>query len=163
MSSSLHQFRNVSATALRRPRIRPLTPSEVEFVLARNCVARIAFQHEGKVELMPIHYVYIDGVVFGRIAMGVKYLQWLVVSDVVLEVDEIHALFDWRSIVMRGTLQLLSAQGTASDRLAHRNAVEAIRTLIPSAFTDDDPTPDRQFIFRIDPSEVTGREASTRL
>ena len=142
--------------------MRALSPQQAEFVLASNCVARIAFCSGGRVELMPIHYVYLDGAIVGHVAMGVKYLQWLVVSEVVVEVDEVHSLFDWRSVVMRGKLSLLSAGGTALDRKAYNDAVDAIRTLVSTAFTDRDPTPDRNFVFRVDPIDVTGREASTR-
>jgi nitroimidazol reductase NimA-like FMN-containing flavoprotein (pyridoxamine 5'-phosphate oxidase superfamily) len=151
-----------SAPAIRRPRITALSVQQTAFVLARNCVARIAFCHDGRVELIPIHYAYLDGAIVGRIAMGAKYLQWLVVSDVVMEVDEVHSLYDWRSVVVRGKLALLSAKGTQSDRAAYTAAVDAIRSVIPTAFTENDPTPERSFVFRVDPSEVTGRQASTK-
>jgi len=139
-----------------------LTPRQVEYVLARNCVARVAFQHDGRVELLPVHYVYVNGAIVGRIAVGARYLQWLVVSDVVIEVDEVRGLFDWRSVVMRGKLSLLSARGSDADRAAYNRALNAIRSLIPAAFTENDPTPDRRFVFRVDPTEVSGREATTK-
>jgi nitroimidazol reductase NimA-like FMN-containing flavoprotein (pyridoxamine 5'-phosphate oxidase superfamily) len=142
--------------------MRALTARQVEFVLARNFVARIAFQHGGRVELMPVHYVYRDGSIIGRISLGTKYLNWLVVGEVVVEVEEVQGLFDWRSVVLRGTVTLLRARGTDEEREAFNHAVDAIRTLIPGAFTEQDPTPDRRFIFRVDPTEVTGREATTK-
>ncbi|MEK7402731.1 MAG: pyridoxamine 5'-phosphate oxidase family protein, partial [Gemmatimonadota bacterium] len=135
---------------------------QVEFVLARNSVGRIAFAHDGRVELMPVHYVYQNGSIIGRISLGTKYLNWLVVRDVVFEVEEVLGLFDWRSVVMRGAVTLLRARGTDDERAKFNHAVDAIRTLIPGAFTEHDPTPDRRFIFRIDPTETTGREATTK-
>jgi nitroimidazol reductase NimA-like FMN-containing flavoprotein (pyridoxamine 5'-phosphate oxidase superfamily) len=144
------------------PRIRKLNSREIEYVLARNCVARIAFNADNRIELQPVHYVYRDGAVYGRIAVGAKYLNWLVEKDVVIEVDETVSLFDWRSVVLRGAVSLLRACGTPKEREEHDHAVQIIRMLIPGAFTDRDPTPDRTFLFRVDPSEMTGREASTR-
>src|SRR5690349_9633238 len=152
----------LAKSTTKRPRIRALTPRQAEFVLARNCVARIAFPRDGRIELLPIHYAYLDGAIVGRIALGVKYLSWLTVSEVVVEVDEVHALFDWSSVVMRGQLTLLRARGTDAERIAYTRAKDALRILIPGAFTERDPTPDRQFLFRIDRTELTGREATTK-
>lgn len=151
-----------AAPSVKRPRMRTLTRRQVEFVLARNSVARVAFQHDGRVELMPVHYVYMNGAIVGRISLGSKYLNWLVVREVVLEVEEVQGLFDWRSVVLRGPVTLLRARGTDAERDAFNQAVSAIRTLIPGAFTEADPAPDRRFVFRIDPTEITGREAATK-
>ena len=152
-----------AAHSVKRPRIRALTSRQAEFVLARNSVARIAFQANGRVELMPVHYAFVGGAIVGRISLGKKYLNWLVVKEVVLEVEEVQGLFDWRSVVMRGTVTLLRAHGgTDIERDAFHKAVSAIRTLIPGAFTENDPTPDRRFVFRVEPTELTGREAATK-
>ena len=140
-----------------------MTPRQAEFVLARNSVARIAFQHDGRVEIMPVHYVYSNGAIIGRTSLGKKYLNWLVVREVVVEVDEVQALFEWRSVVLRGGVSLLRARGgTDAEREAFNGAVDALRALVPGAFTEHDPTPDRRFVFRVDPTEVNGREASTK-
>jgi nitroimidazol reductase NimA-like FMN-containing flavoprotein (pyridoxamine 5'-phosphate oxidase superfamily) len=148
--------------SVKRPRMRALTARQIEFVLARNSVARIAFQHDGKVELMPVHYAYVNGSIVGRISLGMKYLNWLVVREVVVEVEEIQGLFDWKSVILRGQVTVLRARGRDDEREAFNRAVDAIRTVIPGAFTEQDPTPDRRFVFRVDPTEVSGREATTK-
>lgn len=157
-----HRTRASDALAWSRgPRIRDLKAREQASVLARNHVGRIAFIGDGRVELLPVHYVYVDGTIVGRTSFGQKYLTWLVRNQVVFEVDESDALFDWRSVIVRGTVTILRSRGTEAEKLAYLQALSAIRTLIPAAFTERDPTPNRGFVFAIAPIEITGRAAST--
>jgi nitroimidazol reductase NimA-like FMN-containing flavoprotein (pyridoxamine 5'-phosphate oxidase superfamily) len=146
----------------RGPRIRNLSEREMGFVLARNCVGRIAYQGDGRVELVPVHYAYVEGGVVGRTSLGAKYLSWLTRDQVVMGVEEIHGLFDWRSVLVRGSVRILSPRGSAQERAAYAEAVSAIRSIIPGAFTERDPTPYRSAVFAIAPLEMTGRTALVR-
>jgi nitroimidazol reductase NimA-like FMN-containing flavoprotein (pyridoxamine 5'-phosphate oxidase superfamily) len=147
------------------PRFRPLTREECAEILARNCVGRVAFLRGTRVEIVPIHYVFASGVVRGRTARGTRldetrdsfYRAW----PVAFEVDEVDALFQWRSVVVHGNLH-----GAAiGDAEWHRNqgdweaAMHSFRRLVPAAFKDDDPTSFRDIVLRIEPTEITGREA----
>jgi nitroimidazol reductase NimA-like FMN-containing flavoprotein (pyridoxamine 5'-phosphate oxidase superfamily) len=152
----------MSAARPRGPRICELAQRQMESVLSRNHVARLAFLNAGRLELLPIHYVFADGCLFGRTAFGTKYVAWLEGPEVLLEVDEAESPHDWRSVVARGTMTLLRARGPDSQPAEYWFAVTALRTYLPSAFTDDDPTPQRTAVFRIQPRELTGREAMAR-
>jgi nitroimidazol reductase NimA-like FMN-containing flavoprotein (pyridoxamine 5'-phosphate oxidase superfamily) len=144
----------------RGPRIRDLRGKDLAFVLERNHVGRIAFMGDGRIELVPIHYVYVDGALVGRTAVGTKYLSWLTRDQVVFEVDESDGVFDWRSVVVRGSVTFLRARGTEAERAAYSRAVQALRSLVPDALTERDPTPYRSVVFAITPLSMTGRIAS---
>ena len=145
----------------RGPRIRELKPRECAAVLARNHVGRIAFMANSRVEVLPVHYVYVDGAIVGRTSAGTKYLSWLVRDEVVFEVDESDDLFDWRSVIVRGAVSILRPRGGDAERAAYHDAVAAFRTLIPGAFTERDPTPYRWAVFAVASLSITGRVAST--
>lgn len=146
----------------RHPRLRDLRRREAEAVLARNTVGRVAFTGDGRVEIFPVHYVFVDGVIIGRTSLGTKYTTWLLRTEVAFEVDEAEGLFDWRSVIVRGTVTILRSRGTSEERLAYEQALSAFRRLMPAAFTERDPTPQRTILFAVALRGITGRQASTR-
>ena len=141
-----------------RPVFRELERAECDVILARNHVGRVAFSYKDHVDIEPIHYVFADGWLYGRTKYGTKlrtlaHNRWLA-----FETEEIDSTFEWRSVVVKGALYLLDGGGAQSDTYAQ--AVEIFRTFIPHAFDADDPTPDRNVMFRIHIDQVTGREAT---
>jgi uncharacterized protein len=147
--------------AARGPRIVKLTKRQMVQLLKRNHVGRMAFVLHRQIELHPVHYVYADGALYGRTSFGAKYVAWMHAPYVAFEVDESEGAFDWRSVVLKGTVYVLGPRGTPAMRTEHRRAVSAIKKLLPSAFTARDPTPYRGVVFRIEPHEMTGRAATT--
>lgn len=146
----------------RGPRIRALSATQSGFILARNHVGQLSFIAGGNPALLPLHYVYAAGRIVTRTSFGPKCAAWLEQPRVVFGVEETEGLFDWRSVVVHGTARILSSHGTRDERSDYWDAVEVVRTLIPEALTERDPTPDRRVLLEILPSEISGREASTR-
>lgn len=144
---------------VRAPRIRELDARQIEHVLTRNQVGRIAFVDDKRVDLQPVNYVYADGAIYGRTSFGTKYLAWLHNPFVAFEVDEIDGPFDWRSVILHGTVYVLHPTGSQAEEVDFRKAVETLRAVFPAAFTDRDRTPGRVVIFRVEPHEVSAREA----
>ncbi len=68
-------------------------------------------------------------------------------------------MFRWRSVVVHGRLEFPDPVGSAAERERYAEGVAAFRTLLPTAFTEDDPTPGRELIFVLPVSEVSGRAA----
>ena len=147
------------------PHFRAMTEGECEAVLARNRVGRVAFQRDHRVDIVPIHYVLSNRVLCGRTARGTRlertrdslYDSW----PVAFEVDEIEDLFQWRSVVAHGNVHAAAFGDDEWQRKAGdwEEAVRSFRTLMPTAFTEDDPTRFRDVVIRIDIVEISGREA----
>ena len=140
------------------PLFSELTRDESIDLLTRNHVGRLAFTFRDRVDIEPISYVYADGWLYARTSPGTKlqivhHHPW-----VAFEVDEIHSRFDWRSVVVHGTIYFLDAADTEHEPYHH--AVEVLRKIDADAFTETDLVPRRTNIFRIHADDISGRRAS---
>jgi len=146
----------------KQPHFRELDREEIDALLARHHVGRIAFRHGEQVDIEPIHYVYADGWIYGRTAPGTKVeavqRQWWVA----FEIDEVEGLFDWRSVVVHGGFYVLQADGSDAEHEVKERAIALLRRLVPATFAAGDPAPFRTILFRIAVQEVRGIAASTR-
>ena len=141
------------------PVVRDLAPDECAALLARLHVGRLAFALRDRVDIEPVHYVYEDGWIYGRTSRGAKLATLRRNPWVAFEVDEVHALFDWRSVVVKGSFHLLEEDAPPREHVARARALERLRALVPGTLEPGDPTPWRDVVFRIAVNEVTGREA----
>jgi nitroimidazol reductase NimA-like FMN-containing flavoprotein (pyridoxamine 5'-phosphate oxidase superfamily) len=128
-----------------------------ERILTANSVGRIAFALQDRVSIVPVHYVYEAGWIYGRTAAGGKLREILRNRRVAFEVDEHTRLFEWRSVVVRGPFYLIEPATLASDQLIYDKAVSLIRRLAPSALSESDAVPFRDQLFRIRVVEISGR------
>jgi nitroimidazol reductase NimA-like FMN-containing flavoprotein (pyridoxamine 5'-phosphate oxidase superfamily) len=147
------------AAWVQTPRVHRLTQRQIECVLSRNHVGRVAFLSANGLEIRPVHFVYYAGALYGRTTFETNGVTWLMRPEVVVEVDEVRDLYEWRSVIVRGRVSLLLADGSPAERSAYWAGVDAIRNLVPDAFTERDPTPYLNVAFRVDAREMTGREA----
>lgn len=145
-----------------KPTFRDLTAAECHALLARHYVGRIALAHNNRVDIFPIHYVHDSGWIYCRTAAGQKLEMAVHNRWVAFEVDEVDALFDWRSVVVKGGLYLLRREGSDQEHEIYEKGVAMIRRLVPETMTADDPLPERAIVFRIHVDEISGRSASTK-
>lgn len=138
---------------------RDLTGEEIDAILTRNNVGRLAFAFHDRVDIQPIHYVYADGWLYGRTSEGEKtgtlqHNQW-----VAFEVDEIEDVFTWRSVVVHATFTMIDPEESEAAAAIWEKAANKISMVVPNAFTDEDPVPFRDVLFRMYVNNVRGREA----
>lgn len=142
---------------------RELSREEIEAMLLRNNVGRIAFSYHDRVDVQPIHYVYERGWLYGRTSEGdkvaaLKHNQWIA-----FEVDEVTDVFDWRSIVIHGSFWILHPRGSPHAEELWVKAAELVSRIVPGALTEHDPVGFRQTLFRIAVADVRGREATLKV
>lgn len=148
-------------TAVKRPIFSDLSRDDAVALLERGHIGRLAFTFHDRVDIEPISYRYVDGWIYARTSPGTKlnvvhHHPW-----VAFQVDEVKSRFDWRSVVVRGTIYFLDpARG--HEREMYDNAVEVLRAVDPHALTDEDATPERQALFRIHADEISGRRSSSK-
>ncbi len=133
-----------------------LSPERSRELLARNHVARIAVSVHDLLDISPVHYVFHEDSFYVRISRGAKLQVLRRHPYVALEVDEIDSLFEWRSVVAKGFVELLDA---TVDSQRHASALERLRALVPEALDAGDPAPSRTVLLRIHASEIQGRQS----
>jgi nitroimidazol reductase NimA-like FMN-containing flavoprotein (pyridoxamine 5'-phosphate oxidase superfamily) len=141
---------------------REMPREEIEAMLLRNYVGRLAFSLHDRVDIQPIHFIYEGGWLYGRTSAGEKLASLEHNRWVALEVDEVVDVFDWRSIVIHGSFWILNPLGSERTKELWAKAAELVGRIVPGAFTESDPVPFRQTLFRIAVSDVRGREATTK-
>lgn len=144
------------------PVFRDLDFTEIEAMLKANSYGRLAFTFRERVDIEPIHYVYDSGWLVCRTGPGTKLTQLAHHPWVAFEVDEVHALFHWRSVVVKGTVYFPEPDSSGTNDETWQSSVTALRRLVPTFLTPDDPMPGRNVVFRIHIDEMHGRAAGPR-
>jgi nitroimidazol reductase NimA-like FMN-containing flavoprotein (pyridoxamine 5'-phosphate oxidase superfamily) len=140
--------------------ITELSREECDAILGRHNLGRIAFAAGSRVEIEPINYVFADGWIYCRTSRGIKTAILAHHRWAAFEVDEVDALFDWRSVVVHGAVYFLDSELPAVDQQQFNRGIELLSQLVPGTGTETDPVPFRLHVLRLHLDEVTGRAAT---
>lgn len=138
------------------PIVGVLREREARELLTRNHVERIAISWRDHVDIAPVSYVYVAPWIFGRTRAGAKLRKLRHDQWCALEVDEVDGPLDWQSVVAKGPFTPHDSPGAGRDP---DRALAALRTILPDALGRNDPTPERDVIFGIHATEITGRSS----
>ena len=139
------------------PMVRELDRSDIERVLRRNGVGRIAYVLEQRVDVEPIHFAFVGGWIYGRTAHGARLRTVQHDGPVTFHVDEIDGVFAWRSIVAHGSVAVLPLDPSPQEREQWEEGLAALQRLGPAGIPSDDELGYRGTAFRIRLDEVSGR------
>ena len=141
------------------PQFGVLSDAEAADLLQRNHLGRLAFTHHDRVDIVPISYVQNGEWIYMRTSPGGKLITVRHHPWVAFEVDEVHGLYHWDSVVVRGSIYRLAEGENAVNRDAYQRALEILRQFDADALTPHDATPHRTELLRIHVSEVSSRSA----
>ena len=144
----------------RPPRIVTMRPADCLALLERHTVGRMAYTFRNRVDITPIHYVYADGWLFARTSDGAKMTTIRHAPWVAFEVDEIHGVFDWKSVVVHGTVYRMARDGAPTEVRQWSKGMALLKRIVPETGTPDDPVPFRTVVFGIHIDTISGRSST---
>ena len=137
--------------------IRALSADECQALLSAHNVGRLAYAYKQRVDIEPLHYVADGEWLYLRTSHGTKVAMLEHQPWVALEVDAIRGMFDWESVVVHGSVQVLDPTDGPDAETRWQHAVDTFRRIVPEAFALGDPTPRRGVMLRVHMSHVEGR------
>ena len=126
-----------------------LHPDEIEEVLHRHHVGRLACVAGGRPYVAPITYAYADGAIYGCTAAGRKVAALRLDPHACFEVDERWDDLTWRSVVAEGVYEELT------DPAERRTALLRLRGVLPDVSLATEAA--GGIVFRLRLTEKTGR------
>ena len=139
--------------------IRDLSRREFEALLTKHHVGRLGISFHDRVRVELANYAYHKGWIYARTEQGSDLASMQHHPWAAFEVDEIDGMYDWRTVEVSGSIELI-AKGSAFARSSvFETAVQLMRTVVPAVLTSNDPIPERVQILRIHVDEIRGREA----
>ena len=95
-----------------------LSPEEIEAILRRHRVGRIACSANDRPYVVPITYAYDGSYVYGYSTVGRKIDVMREQPLVCFEVDEVDGPASWRSVIAEGVYEEVTAHGARQEALA---------------------------------------------
>lgn len=142
-----------------------LNDTQIEKLLQDQVIGRIACHAQGEIYLVPINYVYRDGCVYGHSGEGKKISMMRQNPEVCFEVDDIHSIFQWQSVIAKGIYEEIT--DVEEKQQAMQGVIHRIMPLVNSpeghpshGITEKDSdigTTVELVVYRIRLEEKTGR------
>lgn len=144
-----------------------LSERQIEQLLSKQMIGRIACHTRDFVYLIPISYAYEDGVVYARGFNGLKFNIMRQNPNVCFETDDVTDMAHWQSVIAWGKFEELknNEREKALKILLHRHVPlsSSITTHLGKAwpFSENDLEEITGVVFRINIIKKTGRFEQT--
>ena len=140
-----------------------LNRSEINEVLSNGYIGRIGCRDGERIYIVPVNYVYENGVIYCQSYEGMKVLLMRQSPGVCFEVEELRSFSSWRTVIAWGNFEELTTEEeirSAHSRLSEvMLAQKAVLNQPPPAETaDTHPRPQASITYyRIRLDELSGR------
>ena len=139
--------------------IQELSRGESEALVTKHHVGRLGISFHDRVRVELANYVYHEGWIYARTEQGSDLASMQHHPWAAFEVDEIDGMYDWRTVEMAGSIELIAKGSVFARSSVFEIAVRLMRTVVPAVLTSNDPIPERVQILRIHVDEIRGRAA----
>ena len=109
-------------------KLKSLDNGQCREFLEKHNFSHLACQHEGKIHVVPINYMYVDGFIYSHSKEGRKLDILRKNAAFCIQVEKIENFSRWRSVIAHGNFEELTADSGAS----------AMRLLIEKLAEDGD-------------------------
>jgi nitroimidazol reductase NimA-like FMN-containing flavoprotein (pyridoxamine 5'-phosphate oxidase superfamily) len=100
-----------------------LEQPEIEALLSRQITGRLGCHDQGTTYIVPVNYVYKNGVIYAHSGQGKKIEMMRNNPEVCFEVDDIKNIFNWKSVIAWGKFEEITEieeQEQTMQALIHR-------------------------------------------
>jgi len=104
------------------PAVRALGRDEIDALLGRNHVGRLAYALGNRVDVEPVSYVYEAPWIYAQTRPGMDPEMIRRLRFVTFEVDEVESGEEWREVTVRGAFYRLAAGETLREKEAFERA-----------------------------------------
>ena len=131
---------------------------EIHELLSKIGYGHLGFIHEGKPYVMPMHYYFDNSDIYLFTTVGMKTHDIDADPDICLQVEEVHSLSHWRSVIVTGQAQHLTEQNDI-DRITQlvKERNPSLSPVINRTWTDSLGRGEVVYIYRVTQSEMSGR------
>ena len=134
-----------------------LSEMEARGLIGRGKIGRLGCIADGEPYVVPINYVFADGVIYSHSLPGRKIEALRTQSRACLQVDEIQNDFEWRSVIANGKFEEIRVPDERRAVLSKLLKRFPLLTPVESMMAKDASAPD-SVVFRIVVECITGVE-----
>lgn len=110
-----------------------LKETEIDQLLKQQVIGRIGCYADGSIYIVPVNYVYDGNFIYCHSAIGKKIEMMRKNPEVCFEVEDIHSIFRWKSVIVSGRFEEITdieEKQQAMQGLIHR--------IMPLSYKPDD-------------------------
>ncbi|HEY9000715.1 MAG TPA: pyridoxamine 5'-phosphate oxidase family protein [Mucilaginibacter sp.] len=85
-----------------------LNEKQIEGLLREQVIGRLACHYNGESYIVPLNYVYKDGMIYAHSGPGKKIDMMRNSPRVCFEVEDIESIFQWRCVIVWGAFEEIS-------------------------------------------------------